>query len=135
MGATSRKIRVLLSKTVLDGHESALRYIAQTLRDAGMEVVYTRFELVDEAIKTAIEEDVDVMGLQYYGCGVMYEVPYLMGKLKEQNLDKRIKVIVGGTITPAERDKLLGLGVSEVFLPSVGKVTDIPGRIREIIGA
>ncbi len=133
MDTTGRKIRVLLSKCVQDGHESALRYIAQTMRDAGMEVIYMRHELIGDVIKTASEEDVDVIGLQYFGAGLMYEVPTLMNMLKERKMDD-IKVVLGGTITPDEKKTLKEMGVAEVFLPSQGRVIDIPDVIKGLVG-
>jgi len=133
MNTAGEKIRILLSKTAQDGHEVALRYIAQTMRDAGMEVIYMRHEMIDEVIKTAQEEDVDVIGLQYYGGGMMYEVTTVMKMLKQQEMQD-VKVVIGGTITPQEKTSLLGMGVAEVFLPGQGTVMAIPGRIKEILG-
>ena len=133
MDKTGKKIRLLLTKSDQDAHESALRYIAQTLRNAGMEVIYTRYETIEMVVKTALEEDVDVIGIQYYGSGLMYEVPVLMDLLKQQKMDD-IKVILGGTITPQEKEKLLGVGVSEVFLPGQGTVDQIPEFVKRVVG-
>jgi len=130
---SEKTIRILLSKTTQDGHESALRYIAQTLRDAGMEVIYMRHEMINEVVKTAQEEDVDVIGLQYYGGGMMHEVTTVMDTLKNENITD-IKVVVGGTITPAEKKTLLQMGVAEVWLPGQGRVLDIPDVIKRIVG-
>jgi methylmalonyl-CoA mutase C-terminal domain/subunit len=132
MDQTGKKIRILLSKSVQDGHESALRYIAQTLRDAGMEVIYMRHEMIEDVVKTAAEEDVDVIGLQYFGAGVMYEVPIALDLLKQKKMED-IKVVLGGTITPDEKKTLKEMGVAEVFLPSQGKVIEIPAVIRNIL--
>ena len=82
-----KKIRVLLTKSDQDAHESALRYIAQTLRNDGMEVIYTRYESIEDVVKTALEEDVDVIGIQYYGSGLMYEAPLIMDLLKQKKME------------------------------------------------
>ena len=117
------KIRVLFSKSSLDAHDRGMRYIAQLLREAGMEVVYTRYNIIDEVIKQAMEEDVDVVGLSFYGSGLMHDCKKFMEMKKRENLD--VLFIVGGTIMDFEKDKLQDMGVSGVFQPNVGSPEDI----------
>lgn len=119
-----KKIRVLLSKSDQDAHELNVRYVARVLKDSGIEVVFTRYQIIDDVVKTALEEDVDAIALSYYASGVMYEVPRVMQLLKERNMED-ILVVIGGTLTEEEKSKLLEMGVGEVFTPGVGKVQDV----------
>lgn len=119
-----KKMRVLLSKSNQDAHEYGIRYIAQMLRDAGLEVIFTRYRIVDDVLKMALEEDVDVIGLSFYSSGLMYDVSRIMSLLKEKNMED-VLVIVGGTIMEEEKSKLLDMGVGEVFTPGVGTVQDV----------
>lgn len=114
--ASSKKIRVLLAQTKLDSHGVGLRYIGATLRDAGMEVIIFRYGVIEEVIKAAIEESVDVIGLSYYSAGMEYEVPVVMKLLKEEEMEDTV-VIVGGIVNEDERKKLIGWGVKDVFTP------------------
>ena len=120
------KIRVLLSKSDQDAHELNVRYVARVLKDSGIEVIFTRYQIVDDVVKTALEEDVNVIALSYYASGVMYEVPRVMQLLKENNMED-VLVLIGGTLTQEERSQLLEIGVGEVFTPGVGKVTGCGG--------
>ncbi len=119
-----RKIRVLLSKSDQDAHELNVRYVARVLKDSGIEVIFTRYQIIDDVIKTALEEDVDAIALSYYSSGVMYEVPRVMQMLKERNMED-VLVVIGGTLNAEEKSKLLEMGVGEVFTPGVGKVQDV----------
>ncbi len=121
---TDEKIRVLLSKSTLDAHDRGIRYLLQLLRDAGMEVIFTRYAMVDEVIKQAIEEDVDVIGLSFYGSGLMYDCGRVISLKKENDMED-VLFIVGGTIMPDEKSKLLEMGVDGVFEPNVGFPEDI----------
>jgi len=119
-----KKIKVLISKCDQDAHEVNVRYVARVLRDEGMEVVFTRYGIIDEVVKTAQEEDVDVIALSFYGSGLMYDVPRTMNLLKEKNMED-VLVILGGTINEEEKVNLLEIGVGEVFMPGRGTVQDI----------
>lgn len=119
-----KKIRMLLSKSALDAHDRGIKYLARLSRDAGMEVIYTRYSIVDEVIKQALEEDVDVIGLSFYGSGLMYDCRKVISLKKEKGIDNVI-FIVGGTIMDDEREKLLAMGVDEVFQPNIGVPEDI----------
>lgn len=120
----ARKIRVLLSKSDQDAHELNVRYVARVLKDSGIEVIFTRYRIIDDVVKTALEEDVDAIALSYYASGVMYEVPKVMQMLKERNMED-VLVVIGGTLNADEKAKLLEMGVGEVFTPGVGKVQDV----------
>jgi len=123
-----KKIRILLSKSALDAHDRGIKYLARLSRDAGMEVIYTRYYMVDEVVKQALEEDVDVIGLSFFGSGLMHDCQMVVSLKKEKGIDNVI-FIVGGTIMDDEREKLLDMGVDEVFQPNTG----VPGDIVDFI--
>lgn len=113
-----RKIKVLLAKSDIDAHDRGVRYVASALRDAGMEVIFIRYGTVAEVVNVAAQEDVDVIGLSFYGSGLMYDTSEAIRLLKENNLDDKI-VIVGGTIPDRTVPKLSEMGVKGVFSPGV----------------
>ncbi len=121
-----KRIRVLLSKGDQDGHNVGIKYLATVLKNAGIEVIFTRYSIIDETAKTAREEDVDVICLSFFGCGIIYDVSRLMNLLKEFQMED-VKVIVGGIISEEESSKVLELGVSKVFIPgmSVEKLPEL----------
>jgi len=112
-----RKIRVLIAKPGLDGHDRGAKVVARALRDAGMEVIYTGLRQTPEQIVTAaLQEDVDVIGLSILSGAHMTLVPRVMQLLREKGLHDVI-VFVGGIIPQEDIPKLKALGVAEVFLP------------------
>jgi len=112
-----RKIRVLIAKPGLDGHDRGAKVVARALRDAGMEVIYTGLRQTPEQIVTAaLQEDVDVIGLSILSGAHMTLVPRVMQLLREKGLHD-VVVFVGGTIPQEDIPKLKALGVAEVFLP------------------
>jgi len=111
-----KRFRVLLTKSALDAHDRGLRVIARTLRDAGMEVVFTRFELPQEVVKAAAEEDVDAIGISSFMGAHNYFVREIMRGLRERGLDG-VKVVLGGIIPEADQPGLLQMGVAGVFPP------------------
>jgi len=120
------KIRVLLAKAGLDGHERGVRIVGMGLREAGMEVIYTGLYNTPEMIvKTAIQEDVDVIGLSTLSGGHMELCPRILELLKEEGKESEILFIVGGIIPQDEGEMLKRTGVSEIF----GEAT----RIEEIV--
>lgn len=119
-----KRRRVLMSKSALDAHDKGIRYIAQLLRDAGAEVIFTRYYTIDEVISQAADEDVDVIALSFYGSGLMYDCQELLNLKKKRGMDE-VLFIVGGTIVDDEKDKLLKMGVDRVFQPNVGTVDDV----------
>jgi methylmalonyl-CoA mutase cobalamin-binding domain/chain len=120
--APGRKIRVVVAKPGLDGHDRGAKIIARALRDAGMEVIYTGLHQTPEQIAaTVIQEDADAVGLSILSGAHMTLVPRVMKTLGEQGADDVI-VTVGGTIPKDDIPELKKLGVAEVFTP--GSSTD-----------
>jgi len=110
-----KRLRILLAKPGLDGHDKAVKVIALLLRDAGYEVLYTGLHrTVDEIVNTAIQEDADVVGLSIYS-GVHIPITQeVLEKLRKEGAGD-IKVVVGGQIPPKDVDKLKEMGVAAVF--------------------
>jgi methylmalonyl-CoA mutase, C-terminal domain len=116
----ARKIRVVIAKPGLDGHDRGAKIIARALRDAGMEVIYTGLHQTPEQIvETAIQEDADAVGISILSGAHMTLVPRILDGLKENGADD-ILVVVGGTIPREDSDALKQLGVAEVFGPGAG---------------
>jgi methylmalonyl-CoA mutase C-terminal domain/subunit len=114
---TQRKIRVVVAKPGLDGHDRGAKIIARALRDAGMEVIYTGLHQTPEQIvETVIQEDADAVGLSILSGAHMTLVPRIVDLLKEQGIDD-VLVTVGGTIPSDDIAPLKELGVAEVFTP------------------
>jgi len=128
--ATARKIRVVVAKPGLDGHDRGAKIIARALRDAGMEVIYTGLHQTPEQIaETVIQEDADAVGLSILSGAHMTLVPKVVELLKAQGVDD-VLVTVGGTIPADDIPELKELGVAEVFTPGAG-TDDIVEFIRE----
>ena len=114
---SDRKIRVLIAKPGLDGHDRGAKIIARALRDAGMEVIYTGLHQTPEQIvETVIQEDADAVGLSILSGAHMTLVPRIMALLGEQGVDD-VLITVGGTIPSDDVTALKELGVAEVFTP------------------
>jgi methylmalonyl-CoA mutase C-terminal domain/subunit len=119
---TKRKIRIVVAKPGLDGHDRGAKIIARALRDAGMEVIYTGLHQTPEQIaETVIQEDADAVGLSILSGAHMTLVPRVVELLAEQGVDD-VVVTVGGTIPAEDVPELKKLGVAEVFTP--GSPTD-----------
>jgi methylmalonyl-CoA mutase C-terminal domain/subunit len=115
-----RKIRVVVAKPGLDGHDRGAKIIARALRDAGMEVIYTGLHQTPEQIvETVLQEDADAVGLSILSGAHMTLVPRIVELLKEQDADD-VLVTVGGTIPAQDIPELKELGVAEVFTPGAG---------------
>jgi methylmalonyl-CoA mutase C-terminal domain/subunit len=113
----TRKLRVVIAKPGLDGHDRGAKVIARALRDAGMEVIYTGLRQTPEQIASAaLQEDADVIGLSILSGAHNHIAPKLMGLLKEKGLED-VLVLIGGIIPDADIPKLKALGVKGVFLP------------------
>ena len=113
----ARKIRVVVAKPGLDGHDRGAKIIARALRDAGMEVIYTGLHQTPEQIvETVIQEDADAVGLSILSGAHMTLVPRIVELLREQEAGD-IVVVVGGTIPNQDIPELKELGVAEVFTP------------------
>jgi len=112
-----RKIRVLVGKPGLDGHDRGAKVIARALRDAGMEVIYTGLRQTPEQIATAaLQEDADVIGLSILSGAHMHICPRLMALLRERGL-AHVRVILGGIIPDADIPRLNDMGIHAVFQP------------------
>ena len=112
-----KKIRVLIAKPGLDGHDRGAKVIARALRDAGMEVIYTGLRQTPELIASAaVQEDVDVTGLSILSGAHNTLCPQLMKLLREKGMDD-VTVLVGGIIPEADIPALKQSGISGIFLP------------------
>jgi methylmalonyl-CoA mutase C-terminal domain/subunit len=116
-GGMAGKIRVVVAKPGLDGHDRGAKIIARALRDAGMEVIYTGLHQTPEQIaETAIQEDADAVGISILSGAHMTLVPRILDLLRESGAEDVI-VVVGGTIPTDDADELKRLGVAGVFGP------------------
>jgi len=114
---SSRKIRVVVAKPGLDGHDRGAKIIARALRDAGMEVIYTGLHQTPEQIvETALQEDADAVGISILSGAHMTLVPRIVELLRSQHAED-VLVVVGGTIPAQDIPELKELGVAEVFGP------------------
>ncbi|MBW8894571.1 MAG: cobalamin B12-binding domain-containing protein [Acidobacteria bacterium] len=112
-----RKLRVVIAKPGLDGHDRGAKVIARALRDAGMEVIYTGLRQTPEQIASAaLQEDADVIGLSILSGAHNHIAPRLMQLLKEKGLDD-VLVLIGGIIPGVDIPKLKEIGVKGIFLP------------------
>ena len=124
-----RKIRVLIAKPGLDGHDRGAKVVARALRDAGMEVIYTGLRQTPEMIaEAALQEDVDAVGLSILSGAHMTLVPRVVELLKQKGLDD-VLVFVGGIIPDEDVQPLKAIGVSGVFGPGANTL-EIAGFIR-----
>lgn len=127
--STERKVRILIAKPGLDGHDRGARVIARAFRDAGFEVVYTGcHQTPEQIVQTAVQEDVDMIGLSILSGAHTYSFPRVMELLKEQNAEDI--TVVGGGIFPLEDiPKLKAVGIKEIFEPGA-KLLDITEWVR-----
>src|SRR5437588_12650511 len=115
--AERRKLRVVIAKPGLDGHDRGAKVIARALRDAGMEVIYTGLRQTPEQIAAAaLQEDADVIGLSILSGAHNHIAPRLMELLAEKGLDD-VLVVIGGIIPDVDIPKLKSIGVKGIFLP------------------
>jgi methylmalonyl-CoA mutase C-terminal domain/subunit len=122
-----RKIRVLVAKPGLDGHDRGAKVVAYGLRDAGFEVVYTGLrQTPDQIVNAAIQEDVDVIGLSILSGAHLSLTQRVINTLQEKRAGDKM-VIVGGVISPPDAIKLKEMGVAEVFIAgaSIKTIADI----------
>src|SRR6266542_4500633 len=116
-GSMADRIRIVVGKPGLDGHDRGAKIIARALRDAGMEVIYTGLHQTPEQIvETVIQEDADAVGLSILSGAHMTLVPRVLELMRERNVDD-VVVITGGTIPGDDIPVLKKLGVSQVFTP------------------
>jgi methylmalonyl-CoA mutase C-terminal domain/subunit len=115
--SSSKKIRVLVAKPGLDGHDRGAKVVARALRDAGMEVIYTGLRQTPEmVVEAALQEDVDVIGLSILSGAHMALFPKVVELLKEEGVDD-ILVIGGGIIPEDDVNSLKECGIAEIFGP------------------
>jgi methylmalonyl-CoA mutase C-terminal domain/subunit len=125
-----RKIRVLVAKPGLDGHDRGAKVIARALRDAGMEVIYTGLRQTPEMIATAaMQEDVDAVGISILSGAHNTLCPRIVSLLREQGMDDCL-VVLGGIVPDDDIPKLKEQGISAVFLPGT-TTQDIVKFLRE----
>jgi len=128
--AEGNKIRVVVAKPGLDGHDRGAKIIARALRDAGMEVIYTGLHQTPEQIvETVLQEDAHAVGLSILSGAHMTLVPRIVNQLKEQGAEDVI-VVLGGTIPNEDIPELKELGVAEIFTPGAS-VQGIVDYIQE----
>jgi methylmalonyl-CoA mutase C-terminal domain/subunit len=129
-----KKIRVVVAKPGLDGHDRGAKIIARALRDAGMEVIYTGLHQTPEQIvETVIQEDADAVGLSILSGAHMTLVPRILDLLKAQDVDD-VVVTVGGTIPADDVTELKRLGVAAVFTPGAPAQDAIDFLRRAVLG-
>jgi methylmalonyl-CoA mutase, C-terminal domain len=121
--------RVLVTKVGLDGHDRGVKVVARMLRDAGFEVVYGGLRQTPETIaETALQEDVDVVGLSMHSGGHLTLVPAVIEALRRRALD--IPVVVGGIVPVRDRQVLLDDGVAEVLTPGASRDDVVAAMVR-----
>ena len=112
------RIRVIIAKPGLDGHDRGAKVIARALRDAGMEVIYTGLRQTPEQIvSAALQEDAQVIGLSILSGAHMHICPRVMALLEEKGLRDEVLVVVGGIIPDVDVPRLNEMGIRGVFLP------------------
>lgn len=127
---SERKIRVLVAKPGLDGHDRGAKVIARALRDAGMEVIYTGLRQTPEMIASAaLQEDVDAVGISILSGAHNTLCPRIVNLLRENGMDDTL-VLVGGIVPQEDIKTLKEIGVSEIFLPGAS-TEDIVSFIRQ----
>ena len=108
--------RVLMAKHILDSHDAGPKYMIRMLRDAGAEVVYIVYRVAEEIVPVALQEDVDIIGLSFYGSGALHDIPIVINSLREKQ-NQRVQVILGGIFSHTDVRKLLEMGVGKIYGP------------------
>jgi methylmalonyl-CoA mutase C-terminal domain/subunit len=132
---SDKKIRVLVAKPGLDGHDRGAKVVARALRDAGMEVIYTGLRQTPEMItEAALQEDVDVIGISVLSGAHMVLVPRILDLLRA-NEQTHVKVFIGGIIPDEDVPKLLAMGVVGVYGPGTLSETYIADIRKAVLGS
>lgn len=127
----SAPARVLVAKVGLDGHDRGVKVVARTLRDAGMEVIYTGlFQTPETVAAAAIDEDVDVVGLSMLSGAHMTLAPLVVEALRTRG--SNVPVVVGGIIPDADVEELTGAGVARVLGPGAS-ADDVVAAVRSVL--
>lgn len=122
---SEKRIRVLVAKTGLESHTKGMEIVSRWLQEAGMEVIYLgTLQTVDKVVMSALQEDVDVIGLSFLGGQHLVQTSKLFKRMSEKGVN--VPVVVGGVIPREDAYKLKEMGVKEVFLPgsSMGSIVD-----------
>jgi methylmalonyl-CoA mutase C-terminal domain/subunit len=131
---SQKKLRVIIAKPGLDGHDRGAKVVARALRDAGMEVIYTGLRQTPEMIaEAALQEDADFVGLSILSGAHMALVPKVLELLKAQGQES-VRVILGGIIPDEDIPRLKELGVTAVFGPGTS-MDDIIEQMKSVVGA
>ena len=134
MNEESRVIRVLLAKVGLDGHDRGIKVVARTLRDAGMDVVYTGLHRTpEEVVQAAVQEDVDVLGVSLLSGAHMTIFPRVLNLLREHGVD-HLLLTGGGIIPRADAEALKEMGVGQLFGPGTSTRDIITYIKKEVAG-
>lgn len=134
MTPKSGKIRILIAKPGLDGHDRGAKVVARALRDAGFEVIYTGLRQTPEMIaESALQEDVDLVGLSILSGAHLDLFPQIVEKLREKGVDK-VKIFAGGIIPEEDTPALREMGIAAVFGPGTS-TQDIIRFVKETIGS
>ena len=132
--ANEDRIRVLVAKPGLDGHDRGAKVVARALRDSGMEVIYTGLRQTPEMIaQSALQEDVDVVGVSILSGAHLELFPLILQKLRDKGLEGTI-VLAGGIIPEEDHPALREMGIEGIFGPGT-KTSDIASYIREATAA
>ena len=133
MNEDDEKVRIVLAKLGLDGHDRGLKVVARILRDAGMEVIYLGLRQTTESIVAAAEqEDADAVGLSMHNAGHMTLAPRMVSALETAELS--VPVVVGGIVPEDDVQPLLDAGVAAVLGPGAS-AADVAQAVREAISA
>ncbi|QGA53430.1 methylmalonyl-CoA mutase [Sulfolobus sp. E5-1-F] len=131
MMSKTKRIKVIVAKLGLDGHDRGAKVVARALKDAGMEVVYTGLRQTPEQIvKAALQEDADVIGISILSGAHLELIPKVIETMRQNGLND-VGLIVGGVIPPEDIKKLKDMGVDEVFLPG-SSLREIVEKVKKI---
>jgi methylmalonyl-CoA mutase C-terminal domain/subunit len=133
MAETDQVIRVLVAKVGLDGHDRGAKVIARALRDAGMEVIYTGLHRKPEDIvSSAIQEDVDVIGVSILSGAHMHVFPRIIEQLQQNEADERILLLGGGVMPDEDVEELKKMGVAEILGQDTAP-DDVVDTVRRLV--
>ncbi|HEV8529877.1 MAG TPA: cobalamin B12-binding domain-containing protein [Methylomirabilota bacterium] len=134
MPASSPRIRVLVAKVGLDGHDRGAKVVARCLRDAGMEVVYTGLHRTpEEVVAAAVQEDIDVLGISLLSGAHMTLVPKVIALLRQAHAED-VRLVVGGVVPDEDVAALRDMGVADVILQDTPP-EEIVARVRGLVGS
>ena len=129
---SDHKIRILLSKIGFDAHDRGVRFVANGLLQAGMEVIYLgNFNLPEGIVRAAIDEGVDAIGLSVLSGEYLYYLPHLMHLMREQGVGE-VPVVIGGLVPPEEEPFLTEIGIKKIFHPGA-TLEEIQSGITEVV--